>query len=96
MIIVIDPFFSKESILRTCYKFADKFHFDIRMINDMYSITVEVLDATPIDSNFEPEFKNTLIDNELRVVIEEKTKVVKDALVCAALREAWSESSDEQ
>jgi len=96
MIIVIDPFFSKDSILRTCYKFADKFHFDIRMINDMYSITVEALDATPIDSDFEPEFKNTLIDNELRVVIEEKTKVVKDALVCAALREAWSESSDEQ
>jgi len=48
----------------------------------------------PIASDFEAEFKNALIDHELRVVIEEKTKVVKEALVCAALREAWSEPVD--
>ena len=95
MIIVVDHFFSKDAILRTCYKFADAFHFDIQMKNDMYSITITALDTTPIASSFEAEFNNTLIDYELRVVIEEKTKVVKDALVCAALREAWSEPSDE-
>ncbi|WP_429072171.1 His-Xaa-Ser system protein HxsD [Aeromonas veronii] len=94
MIVIIDPFFSKDAILRTCYGFAGNFNFEIKMKSGMYFITVAALDSTPIASDFEAEFKNALIDHELRVVIEEKTKVVKEALVCAALREAWSEPVD--
>ncbi|MGL4891732.1 MAG: His-Xaa-Ser system protein HxsD [Aeromonas veronii] len=95
MNLVIDPIFSKDALLRTCYGFAGDFHFDIKMNDGMYSITISKLDTTPVSRSFEAEFKNALVDHELRVVIEEKTKVVKDALVCAALREAWSVQSDE-
>lgn len=95
MNLVIDPIFSKDALLRTCYGFSGGFHFDIKMNDGRYSITISKLDATPVSRSFEAEFKNALVDHELRVVIEEKTKVVKDALVCAALREAWSVQSDE-
>lgn len=96
MNIVIDSFFSKDAILRTCYKYADAFHFDIQIICGKYSITVAAHDGVAIASNFDSEFKNSLIDNELRLVIEGKTKVIKEALVCAALRESWSKTYDDQ
>ncbi|MGL6309282.1 His-Xaa-Ser system protein HxsD [Aeromonas veronii] len=74
MIVIIDPFFSKDAILRTCYGFAGNFNFEIQMKSGMYFITVAALDTTPIASDFEAEFKNALIDHELRVVIEEKRR----------------------
>lgn len=96
MKILIDKTFSKDSILRTCYSFANKFYFDINEHEGAYAVTVTDIARTEIPENFEHEFKNSLIDNELRIVIENKTKVIKETLIFAAMREAWSNSVDDK
>src|SRR4051812_33910349 len=86
--------FPREVILRTCYAFTDRCHFWLQS-ESATSIMVAFRrkDGTGDLDHLKGEFGNALIDFGLRVSIEANTRVVRDAIVTAALAEAGASAT---
>ena len=83
-----------EAIYRACYRFTDKYYLWLTAVPSDNSVAIEIeiaskqghLDASIVRG----EFGNTLIDEALRHTIALETGSIRDALVTAALREAFA------
>ena len=75
--------YSRDAILNTAYLFTNKCHVDLRSYGDK---TAEVIFTQKPNSELEIEviakdFLNELIDQQLRVNIDQETKAIKELII---------------
>jgi len=70
-----------DIVLRTCHVFTARCHLFVRAIEDGAAI-VEMSD------DLTGEFKNALLDNQLRARIADETRTIRELLVAQAFCEA--------
>ena len=89
--------YSRDAVLRTCYWFTDRCYvFISRPQQGVLLISMRVKDPLPTLDNPRPtpiesitgEFQNALLDQQLRIDIEQQTRVVRELLVTKAFSEA--------
>lgn len=77
--------YSKKTLFRTCYKFTDKAFVYIKFDDNAYKVFLtsknDTIDATKLTE----EFTNELLDQELRELVLEDTKKIRDTIVTRAL-----------
>lgn len=80
--------YSKSTILKSCYKFSDVAYLflESEKINgiDIYKIYFNLKNGN-IDFDIKGSFMNELLDQELRSIVLEETKTVRDTIVTRAL-----------
>jgi len=76
--------YSKKTLFRTCYKFTDKAFVYIKFDDNAYKVFLTSKNDT-IDTKLTEEFTNELLDQELRELVLEDTKKIRDAIVTRAL-----------
>jgi His-Xaa-Ser system protein HxsD len=80
--IVLDKsLYHLEAIQAACYKFSDKFSVLISEADGHYQLAVTVT-GSQADSliNFEPTFKNELLDQELRLSLEQRFGQIREQI----------------
>ena len=86
IILLEKELYSKSTILKTCYKFTDKAYLyintTIKNNINLYRIYYKNKEKNTIDIN---EFMNELLDQELRGLILNETKKIRNAIVSRAL-----------
>lgn len=80
--------FSKEAVLRACYQFDDQAYFDISRRSGKIIVQIICKEKSVCDQTLVNDIKNSVIDHDLRITLEEKTRPIKVALIQAALKEA--------
>jgi His-Xaa-Ser system protein HxsD len=76
----------KAAVIRTCYALAEEADFWLTEATDEM-VNVNILRKNPKDDLVElkKKFSTSLIDFTLRETIEEKTKIIRETIVLAAL-----------
>ena len=80
--------FCQEAVERAAYWFTDHYHLDIR--RDAPGILVVSFDPKAKDystKDIEPEFRDALIDAQLRIRIAQETKDIRNVIVAKAFAE---------
>ena len=80
--------FSKEAILKCLYWYGDKFHTNVSVVNNTYTITLKPLPTANIKEDelelYLQKLERDLIDFQLRDTIVKETQNVRDLLVAKA------------
>jgi len=80
--------YSKATILKTCYKFTDNSYIYINTFkiddNEYFRIYLQKKDNT-FDLDLNGEFMNELLDQELRGIVFNETKKIRETIVTRAL-----------
>jgi His-Xaa-Ser system protein HxsD len=78
--------YTKKTIFRTSYKFTDKAFVFIKHNNEnAYMVFLTTKDEKTNVSKLTEEFTNELLDQELRELVLEDTKKIRDTIVTRAL-----------
>lgn len=79
--------YNKVVITRACYSLSDKALFELQEEGCEYLVGIKLINNASAEQVKE-QLAAALIDFSLRYEIEEKTKVVRDTIVIAALAES--------
>lgn len=77
--------YSKKTLFRTCYKFTDKAFVYIKFDVNAYKVFLTAKNDTIDTGELIAEFTNELLDQELRELVLEDTKKIRDTIVTRAL-----------
>jgi His-Xaa-Ser system protein HxsD len=92
-----ESLYSRDTVLRTCYWYTDRCYvFVTRPQKGTLLVSLRVKDPLPTLDNPRPitidtvagEFQNSLLDQQLRLDIEEQTRGVRELLIAKAFSEA--------
>ena len=79
--------YSKSTLLKSCYKFTDRAYIYLKSINEnnkeIFRIYFEYKNKEA--KNLIGDFMNELLDQELRDVVSNETKKIREAIVSKAL-----------
>jgi His-Xaa-Ser system protein HxsD len=73
-----------EVVLRTCHPFSARFHVSVKHSADA-TLTIGF---SPADDRVAGEFANALLDQQLRAIVAEETKAIRELLVAQAFCES--------
>jgi His-Xaa-Ser system protein HxsD len=92
--ILIDiDLYPREALLRTCYALTDRCYIWLsRQDGSQVKVSFRRKDQALDVDLLKAEFANALLDFALRVDVEERTRVIREALVTTALAEATTKS----
>ncbi|MGD9651772.1 MAG: His-Xaa-Ser system protein HxsD [Candidatus Dadabacteria bacterium] len=79
--------YTLDAIKKACYKFSDRssiFLSEIDQDSNVVSIIFTFPEPTPIDENVLYEFKNELIDQDLRQRISSETEAIRNLILAQA------------
>ncbi len=76
--------YSKEAVLKTCYKYSDVAFVKVQSLKKTFLIEVKPKDNNKHARMMSDQLCNDLIDFELRVIIASQTKEIRSALVAKA------------
>ena len=80
--------YSKETILKSCYKYTDEAYIYIDTSKDsntdFFNVYLQSKDSSKCKVTVD-QFMNELLDQELRTIIYKETKKVRDTIVTRAL-----------
>ncbi|MBD3843782.1 MAG: His-Xaa-Ser system protein HxsD [Campylobacterales bacterium] len=82
--------YSKKTLFRTCYKFTDKAFVYIKLDDNTYKVFLTSKNDTIEATKLIEEFTNELLDQELRELVLEDTKKIRDTIVTRALLSGYS------
>jgi His-Xaa-Ser system protein HxsD len=94
---VDESLYSRDAVLRTCYWYTDRCYvFVTRPQEGTLLVSLRVKDSLPTLDNPRPlqiesitgEFQNSLLDQQLRMDIEEQTRRIRGLIVAKAFSEA--------
>ena len=77
--------YAKKTLFKTCYKFTDRVFVYIKNENNAYKIFLTIKNDTVDITRLTEEFTNELLDQELRELVLEDTKNIRDTIVTRAL-----------
>ena len=89
--------YNRDAVMRTCYWFTDRCYvFVSRPQDSMLLVSLRMKTVAPTLDNPRPEqlesvageFQNALLDQQLRIDIEQQTRLVRELLVAKAFSEA--------
>ena len=84
--------YSKSTILKACYKFTDRAYIYLKLITEnnkeVFRVFFEYKNKD--DKNLVGEFMNELLDQELRDIVSNETKKIREAIVTKALLSSQS------
>lgn len=87
-----DPnIYSKDALIKASYDLSNRAIFLIDSRDTGFVVSIEPRDPASDLRLICNEFKTAIIDHQLRLQIGQKTQVIKEALIKAALREAGVE-----
>ena len=81
--------YCEQAINAACYKFTDNCHIHQQISEDDINIilvTIEAKENRAIDETFAKQFCNELIDQQVRVTIEDKFGHIRDLIVEEAFK----------
>lgn len=77
--------YSKKTLFRCCYKFTDRLYVYIEKNQNSLSIYLTAKNDSFDLNNIVGEFSNELLDQELRTLVLDDTKTIRDTMVTRAL-----------
>ncbi len=81
--------YSAETVLRTCHAFTARFHVSAAHSDaGRLSVTFGARDGSAVPPETAGEFMNALLDQQLRAIIAEETRPIRELLVAQAFCEA--------
>ena len=84
--------YSKSTLLKSCYKFTDRAYIYLKLITEnnkeVFRVFFEYKNKD--DKNLVGEFMNELLDQELRDIVSNETKKIREAIVTKALLSSQS------
>ncbi|CAI2331870.1 His-Xaa-Ser system protein HxsD [Vibrio parahaemolyticus] len=82
--------FSDHAVLAACYDYLEDLFFEVTSNNTKVLLSISRKDLVGVfnKSLIESEIRNSVIDHELRIRVENKTKKIKETLIYAALSES--------
>ena len=73
-----------SAIKKTAYKFADRCHFEISLDGTRAVVRLHVKHASLNQNSLERDFKNELLDQELREELAQETASIRNLLIAQA------------
>ena len=90
MIIIVDKsLYSREAITATAYRFSGDYNVSIENSgdsSDKYAIALNPKDENKVDADIQDEFNRELIDQQVRLDIEERFGHIRDLIVEEAFK----------
>lgn len=80
-----EDLYSKKTLFRCCYKFTDRVYVYIEKNQNSLSIYLTAKNAFIELNDIIGEFTNELLDQELRTLVLDDTKTIRDTMVTRAL-----------
>jgi His-Xaa-Ser system protein HxsD len=77
--------YSKKTLFRCCYKFTDRLYVYIEKNQNSLSIYLTAKNDSLDLNDIVGEFSNELLDQELRTLVLDDTKTIRDTMVTRAL-----------
>lgn len=80
--------YTTTAIFKTCYVFIDKCYLYLRYADERnIEVVIKRKDSSPFNTNFSGEFLNELINQRLRVDINQESGKIRELLVAKSLFE---------
>ena len=90
MIIIVDKsLYSREAITATAYRFSGDYNVSIENsgdLSDKYAIALNPKDENKVDADIQDVFNRELIDQQVRLDIEERFGHIRDLIVEEAFK----------